>query len=113
MAVRSQRIIDGGGEVTMAEPARALALATLADLWDRGCPVASPDDREHLVDVGLRRWRSFQRRHPRVRQPSHEARIRDLVRGLVEANEAAPRLVGPLVKDYECVAEAIAAAAAS
>lgn len=48
-----------------------------------------------------------------MRQPSQDARIRDLVRGLVEAVEAEPRLVGPLLKDYECVAEAIAAAAVS
>ncbi|MEU2614644.1 hypothetical protein ABZ570_24140 [Micromonospora sp. NPDC007271] len=97
----------------MVEPACAVALAALADLWDQGCPIASPNDRERLVDVGLRRWHSFHRRHPRIRQPTHEARIRDLVRGLVEAVEAEPRLVGPLVKDYECVAEAIAAAAVS
>lgn len=97
----------------MAEPARAAALAALADLWHQGCPIASPTDRERLVDIGLRRWRSFHRRHPRVRQPSHVARIRDLVGGLVEAGEPEPRLVGPLVKDYECVAEAIAAAAAA
>ncbi|SCE69833.1 hypothetical protein GA0074695_0400 [Micromonospora viridifaciens] len=97
----------------MAEPVRAVVLAALADLWDQGCPIASPDDRERLVDVGLRRWHSFHRRHPRMRQPSQDARIRDLVRGLVEAVEAEPRLVGPLLKDYECVAEAIAAAAVS
>ncbi|MFJ8581332.1 hypothetical protein [Micromonospora sp. NPDC093277] len=97
----------------MAEPARAVALAALTDLWDQGCPIAAPDDRERLVDIGLRRWHSFHRRHPRIHQPSHEARVRDLVRGLVEAVEAEPQLVGPLAKDYECVAEAIAAAVAS
>ncbi|MCX4468781.1 hypothetical protein OOK41_00365 [Micromonospora sp. NBC_01655] len=97
----------------MAESARAVALAALADRWDRGCPIASPSDRERLVDVGLRRWHSFHRRHPGIRQSSPEARIRDLVRGLVEAVEPDPRLVGALVKDYECVAAAIAAAAAS
>ncbi|MGC4797672.1 hypothetical protein ACLQ3H_26645 [Micromonospora saelicesensis] len=35
------------------------------------------------------------------------------MRGLIEAVEPEPGLVGPLVKDYECVAEAIAAAAAA
>jgi hypothetical protein len=79
----------------MSEPARAVALAALADLWKAGCPLASPADRERLVDAGLRRWRSFHRRHPRVRQPSDEARVRDLVRGLIDAVEAEPRLVGP------------------
>ncbi|RAO28297.1 hypothetical protein PSN13_05528 [Micromonospora saelicesensis] len=97
----------------MSEPTRAVALAALTELWAQGCPIASPDDRDRLVDIGLRRWHSFHRRHPRNRQPSQEARIRDLVRGLIEAVEPKPRLVGPLVKDYECVAEAIAAAAAS
>ncbi|MEU8295927.1 hypothetical protein AB0C04_01385 [Micromonospora sp. NPDC048909] len=95
----------------MANPARAAALVALAKLWDQGCPIASPDDRERLVDIGFRRWDSFHRRHPRIRQPPHEARIHDLVRGLVEAVEPEPRMVGPLVKDYECVAEVIAAAA--
>ncbi|MET7374969.1 hypothetical protein [Micromonospora arida] len=97
----------------MPEPTRAVALAALTELWEQGCPIASPDDREHLVNIGLRRWHSFHRRHPRIRQPSHEARIRDLVRGLIEAVEPEPGLVGPLVKDYECVAEAIAAASAA
>lgn len=97
----------------MAEPARTAALVALADLWSQGCPIAAPDGRERLVDIGLRRWRSFHRRHPRARPPSHKARIRDLVRGLVEVVEPEPRLVGPLVKDYECVAEAIAAAISS
>jgi hypothetical protein len=72
--------------------------------------VASRELHERLVDVGLRRWRSFNRRH-RAGQPSHEARVGDLVRGLVNAVEPDPSLVGPLVKDYECVAEAIASAA--
>ncbi len=97
----------------MPEPTRAAALAALAELWEQGCPVAAPDGRDRLVDVGLRRWHSFHRRHPRNGDPSREARIRDLVRGLVEAVEPEPRLVGRLVKDYECVAEAIAATADS
>ncbi|MET8355888.1 hypothetical protein [Micromonospora sp. NPDC005171] len=97
----------------MPEPTRAVALAALTELWEQGCPIASPHDRDRLVDIGLRRWHSFHRRHSRIGQPSQEARIRDLVRGLVEAVEPEPGLVGPLVKDYECVAEAIAKAATS
>ncbi|MER7587146.1 hypothetical protein ABTW72_06375 [Micromonospora sp. NPDC127501] len=96
----------------MPEPTRAVALTALTELWEQGCRIASPDERDRLVNIGLRRWHSFHRRHPRIRQPSHEARIRDLVRGLIAAVELEPGLVGPLVKDYECVAEAIAAAAA-
>ncbi|MEE3919373.1 hypothetical protein V2I01_16690 [Micromonospora sp. BRA006-A] len=40
-------------------------------------------------------------------------RLRDLVRGLVAAFEPDPKLVGPLVRDYECVARAIADAMTS
>jgi hypothetical protein len=85
-------------------------MAAIADLWEQGCPVAGPGERERLVNVGLRRVRSFHRRHPRIRRPSHEDKVRDLVRGLIEAFELEPRLVGPLAKDYECVARAIVAA---
>ncbi len=95
----------------MSEPAHVAAMAAIADLWVRGCPVAGPDERERLVNVGLRRVRSFRRRHPRIRLPSHEDKVRDLVLGLIETFEPEPRIVGPLAKDYECVARAIVVAA--
>jgi hypothetical protein len=95
----------------VSEPAHLAAMAAIADLWVQGCPVAGPDERERLVNVGFRRVRSFCRRHPRIRQPSHEDKVRDLVRGLIETFEPEPRLVGPLAEDYECVAQAIVAAA--
>lgn len=95
----------------MSESAHAAAMAAIANLWEQGCPVAGPAERERTVTVGLRRLRSFHRRHPRTRQPSDDDKVRDLVRGLIETFEAEPRLVGPLANDYECVARAIAAAA--
>lgn len=44
---------------------------------------------------------------------TYEARICEIVRGLVDAVELDPALVGPLAKDAECVPEAIASAASS
>jgi hypothetical protein len=61
-----------------------------------------------MADVGMRRWASYRRRH-RGRLGTRDERVGDLVKGLVERFEPDRRLVGPLVKDYECVAEAIAA----
>jgi hypothetical protein len=62
-----------------------------------------------MAQMAFRRWRSFSRRS-RIRKASRADRIRDLARGLVEAFEPDPRLVGPLMRDYECVAEAFASA---
>jgi SAM-dependent methyltransferase len=51
---------------------------------------------------------------PLDRPPStNGSETRDLVRGLVAAFEPEPSLTGPLAKDYECVAEAIATAVTS
>ncbi|MGW5669917.1 hypothetical protein [Micromonospora sp. NPDC003776] len=85
-------------------------IAALTELRDAGCPVVSPDHVEQMADIGLRRWHSFARRH-RPRGPaSLDARVRDLVRGLVDACEPEPSLTGPLTRDYECVAWAVARA---
>ncbi|MBC9001385.1 hypothetical protein [Micromonospora aurantiaca (nom. illeg.)] len=96
----------------MADPTREAVLRALADLWANGCPVPAPELHERLADVGLRRWRSVARRH-RGRRLGPDDRLRDLVRGLVAAFEPDPKLVGPLVRDYECVARAIADAVTS
>jgi hypothetical protein len=58
----------------------------------------------------LRRWHSIARRHRKSGRLSHADRIRDLAKGLIDACEPDPALVGPLARDYECVAEAIALA---
>ncbi|MDO3683411.1 hypothetical protein [Micromonospora sp. C28ISP2-4] len=91
----------------MADPTREAVLRALAELWANGCPVPAPELRERLADVGLRRWRSVARRH-RGRRLSPDQRVQDLVRGLVAAFEPDRALVGRLVRDYECVARAIA-----
>lgn len=96
----------------MTDPTRAAIVRALADLWANGCPVPAPEHQERLADVGLRRWRSVARRH-RGRRLSPDDRFRDLVRGLVAAFEPDRALVGPLVRDYECVARAIVDAVAT
>ncbi|MGV9372465.1 hypothetical protein [Micromonospora tulbaghiae] len=91
----------------MPDPTRAAIVRALDDLWANGCPVPAPEHQERLADVGVRRWRSVARRH-RGRRLSTDQRIQDLVRGLIAAFEPDRALVGPLVRDYECVARAIA-----
>ncbi|BCJ69270.1 hypothetical protein [Polymorphospora rubra] len=87
----------------------ARVLAAFERLHAAGCPLPTADQRERIAKVAFRRWRTFDRRS-RIRRPSPADRIRDLARGLVNALEADPRLVGPLIRDYECLAEAFAAA---
>jgi hypothetical protein len=80
--------------------------AAIRRLWEEGCPVAQ--DPPATARVALRRWYSVERRHGRT--PSREIRIGDVARGLIEVFERDPRLVGPLKRDYLCVAEAVAEA---
>ncbi|MEU7711465.1 hypothetical protein ACIA8B_04950 [Micromonospora chalcea] len=96
----------------MADATRAAIVRALADLWENGCPVPAPEHQDRLADVGLRRWRSVARRH-RGRRLGPDDRFRDLVRGLVAAFEPDPARVGPLVRDYECVARVIVDAVTS
>lgn len=84
----------------------ALALA-LARLWEEGCPLAHPAGRSQMIDIGLRRWRSFERRNKRKR-PTLDDRVEDLAEGLRDAFEPDRRLVGPLMHHYRCVAKAMA-----
>lgn len=59
-----------------------------------------------MAPVAMRRWSSFGRRG--LHEGDFGARVRDLVKGLIAHFEPEPRLVGPLRRDYECVAERIA-----
>lgn len=79
--------------------------AAIRRLWDEGCPVAQ--DPPATARVALRRWYSVERRHGKT--SSREIRISDVASGLIEAFESDPRLVGPLKREYLCVAEAVAA----
>jgi hypothetical protein len=88
------------GDLDMARDAVAQAIGAL---WDEGCPVAG--DAAKLVPVILHRWQSSTRRG--VAPADTRARTRDLVLGLIEQLEPEPELVGPLRKDYECVADRV------
>jgi len=98
----------GVRRVMVEETLKQQAVAAVERLWEQGCPVAGPAGRERMVEVGLRRWRSFQRRNRR-RSWARGDRIEDLAKGLRDAVEPEPRLAGPILADYRCVAEAIAA----
>jgi hypothetical protein len=78
-----------------------------AELWESGCPVASPEDRETMVRIAVRRWRSSERRGGAKRQ-SRDERIEDLAKGLRDAFETDRRVVGPLMDDYRHLARAFA-----
>jgi hypothetical protein len=84
----------------------ALDLA-LARLWDEGCPMAHPDGRSRMIDIGLRRWRSFERRNKR-KHPTLDDRVEDIALGLRHAFEPDRRLGGPMMMHYRCVAKAMA-----
>lgn len=84
----------------------ALNLA-LTRLWNEGCPMAHPADRSRMIDIGLRRWQSFERRNKR-KCPTLDDRIDDLAKGLRDAFEPDRKMVGPMMKHYHCVATALA-----
>ncbi|MCW3820842.1 hypothetical protein ONA91_41120 [Micromonospora sp. DR5-3] len=87
----------------------ARVMAAFEQLRAAGSPLLRTSEQgERIAKVAFRRWRSFDRRS-RVRRPSRADRIRDLAHGLADALEADPRLVGPLMRDYECLAKAFAA----
>lgn len=87
---------------------RAATTTALDRLWEAGCPCATPPH-DRTIEVGVRRWRSFDRRNKR-RRPTREDRIHDLARGLYERlTPAAYQFPSdPTMRDVECVAQTIA-----
>ena len=83
------------------------AEAAIRRLWEEGCPVAQ--DAPVTARVALRRWHSVDRRQPKT--ATREVRINDVANGLIQAFERDPGTVGPLKRDYICVAEAVVKAA--
>jgi len=73
----------------------ALALA-LARLWDEGGPMAHPADRSRMINIRLRRWRSFERYNKR-KHPTLDDHVEDLAEGLRDAFEPDRKLVGPMM----------------
>lgn len=85
-----------------------VVVATIGRAWDAGCPVAGQDldQRTMQANVAVRRWRSASRRHRR--KPTHQGMVEDLAKGLCDAFEVDPKLVGPLMEDYRYLAARIA-----
>lgn len=88
---------------------RTTATTALEKLWRDGCPLADPGSHATVLDVGWRRWRSFDRRTKR-RHLDRDDRIEDMAKGLCSAMESDPKLVGPLMQHYRCLAAALASA---
>ena len=82
----------------------AEVVAAIAALWEEGCPVAS--DPAETAPIAIRRWNSSARRG--VKAGDFRARTHDLAKGLVYHFERDPKLVGPLWRDYEYLADRIA-----
>jgi hypothetical protein len=77
----------------------------IAACWEEGSPVAgqSPDRWGEIAHVAVRRIRSFDRRG--VANDDRQSQVRDIALGLIAALESDPDLVGPLIVDYEYVAQ--------
>ena len=89
---------------------RQRAVSAVAAAWESGCPVADPrpEWQSAVADVCLRRYGSLARRG--VEAGDRAAQVRDLARGLAEASGRDRGLVGPLIRDYEWLAEQVLAA---
>ncbi|GHO89405.1 hypothetical protein [Dictyobacter formicarum] len=86
--------------------------AALTRLWAEGCPMAHPADRARMINIGIRRWCSFERRNKR-KHPTLDDHVKDLAEGLRDAFETDRKMVGPLMVHYYCVAEVMAPILAS
>lgn len=82
----------------------ALEMA-LAQAWDSGSPAAGQTKaaRAERAAIALRRIRSFERRG--VNERDTPSAVMDLANGLVAHLERNPKLIGPLLKDYQYIAE--------
>ena len=89
------------------EGVRRRAVAAVAAAWESGCPVADwrPEQQAAIAAICLRRYGSLARRG--VGAGDRAGQVRDLARGLVEASGQDRGLVGPLIRDYEWLAEQV------
>ena len=87
---------------------RLLAVAEAEYLC--GSPVAGHDSghRQEMVQVAMRRWRSFSRRSRHPERATHAERVEDLAKGLRDHFESEPLLAGPLMTDYRYLAAKLA-----
>ena len=82
----------------------ALSKRLIEALQECGCW----SDDVRVVEVAMRRWRSFDRR-TKVRRPTVEHRIEDMAKGIRDAIEPDRRMVGPIMEDYRHTASVLAA----
>lgn len=90
----------------MDQALRDAARAALTELLHDGSPVVRLETIDEIVDVGWRRWTSFERRK-RFRRVDPDVRVVDLAKGLRDAFEQEPRLAGPLMDDYRFLARTL------
>jgi hypothetical protein len=86
---------------------RQRVVAAVAATWEAGCPAATwrPEGQEAIAAVCLRRYGSLARRGVAV--GDRVGQVRDLARGMVEATGQTVGQVGPLIRDYEWLAEQV------
>src|SRR5687768_13558436 len=91
----------------ISDQKRAQAIAAVAAAWRSGCPVAGwrPEDQAAIAEVCLRRHRSLARRG--VATDDRAAQVKDLARGMAEISGEDIKLIGPLMRDYEWLAEQV------
>ena len=83
-------------------------LAALSAAWEAGNPVAGQDEaaRLRISSLAIRRINSFARAG--TSGLSQQAQVTELAKGLAADLEARP--VGPLIRDYEHLAQVLIAA---
>lgn len=92
----------------MDEVTRETARIALLELCRTGSPVVRTASLDQMLEIAMRRWRSFERRNAK-QAGDLAARTEDLAKGLRDHCEQSPQLAGPLMEDYRFVARVLAA----
>ncbi|WP_203843849.1 hypothetical protein [Winogradskya humida] len=85
---------------------RSSARDAMDQLHRSGSPVVRPETADDVIEVGWRRWQSFERRN-RKAAGGREQRLEDLAKGLRDAFEPDRQWVGPLMEDYRHLASVL------
>jgi hypothetical protein len=94
------------GLMEMLPATRCSARDAVDQLHRDGSPVVRPEAADDVIELGWRRWQSFERRH-RKGAGSWDERLEDLAKGLRDACEPDRGLVGPLMEDYRHLASTL------
>ena len=90
----------------MQPATRSSARDAMDELHRNGSPVVEPETADDVIEIGWRRWHSFERRNRKAGW-SQEQQLEDLAKGLRDAFEPDRRLVGPLMEDYRQLASSL------